>query len=84
MLQNGAPIEPGRLTVEIEMNEYRQLSASRLLCIFGKAWVDDIKSRLPPKMVPHVIVSESLAVVTNEPQAAQDRSSNWSWEKIQA
>jgi hypothetical protein len=74
LLDAGAEIQPGPLSVEVQEYESKTLSFAKLCAIGGEEWAEDIRQRIEPSVSRRLIISsEGGTAYGSRPQAANHR-----------
>src|SRR5437764_1247622 len=59
LLERGAEVEPGRLSLGLRVSEQRRLTQAALLPLLGPDVVEDLKRRVTPTVYRQLILTES-------------------------
>jgi len=74
LLDEGAAILPGPLSVEVQEHESRTFSFAKLCAIGGEQWAEEVRKRIAPTVSRRLIISsEGGTAYGSRPQAANQR-----------
>jgi hypothetical protein len=74
LLDEGAAILPGPLSVEVQEHESRTFSFAKLCAIGGEQWAEDVRKRIEPSVSRRLIISsDGRTAYGSRPQAANQR-----------